>query len=435
MKKSILPWLAIFILLPYLVSAQQVHTVSEMRKVMMGQDLSAHLRWDTITRQHLFGISPLGRISGEITILDGQIFVSTVGENGQVQVHNHWEVEAPFGVYSHVPAWEPFDFEAKTITEGELQAALEARMQEAGIDLSKPIPFRLQGTFERIDYHIISKPADEAGHSHELNDKAKKFFSLKNTRGELLGFYSQHHEGVFTHRGSFVHLHFLDEKQQHTGHLENAVIGQKLTLLFPKRSTPTGSIRVNDTDFSKGRLGFQQNIELQDLVKFHGHLCDGLAEGYLALQTGLRALYPDGVADRTNTRSVSKPSPCLTDAAIYISGGRYQYNSFYVSSDFEGLFILQRVDNGRAVAVKRRPGVKPAIIDEMGDKAIAGQLSPCELDELRLLEDQYLDYLQSNDPKVMFEVVALEGFVWQPELKNDFSKTDILNKAVVKCEH
>jgi len=234
MKKAIALCIQALIFLPLALPAQQVHTVSEMRKVMMGHDLDAHLRWDTIARPHLFGISPLGRISGEITILDGQIFVSTVGENGQVQIREDWDVEAPFGVYAHVPAWERFEWEVNTSSESELQAALEQFMEAQGYDLSKPLPFRLQGTFDRIDYHIISKPADESEHSHELHNEAKKHFSLESIAGELLGFYSQHHEGVFTHRGSFVHIHFIDDERKNMGHLEDVVITLKVVLLLPK---------------------------------------------------------------------------------------------------------------------------------------------------------------------------------------------------------
>ncbi len=194
------------------------------------------------------------------------------------------------------------------------------------------------------------------------------------------------------------------------------------------------SLRVNDTEFSKGRLGFQQEVTLEDLIKLHGHLCDGLAEGFIALQQGLFVLYPDSVVDRTNTRVISKPSPCLADAALYLTGGRYQYNTFSVAVDFEGLYILQRIDNGKTVAVIRPPGVKPPIIDVMGDKAILGQLSPCELDELRKLEDQYLEFLQKADPAKIFEVRELKHFQWQPVLRSDFPKTDILNKYAPQCK-
>jgi acetolactate decarboxylase len=36
------------------------------------------------------------------------------------------------------------------------------------------------------------------------------------------------------------------------------------------------SLKVIDTDFSKGRLTNEQQITLSDVAKFHGHLCDGL---------------------------------------------------------------------------------------------------------------------------------------------------------------
>lgn len=95
-------------------------------------------------------------------------------------------------------------------------------------------------------------------------------------------------------------------------------------------------IRVVDTDFSKGRLGLEHEVRLQDVEKFHGHLCDGLVVGFLALEEGLKVLYPEGVVDRTNTRIVSKSAPCLSDVAMYLTGGRYQYNTFFVDNQIKG---------------------------------------------------------------------------------------------------
>lgn len=193
------------------------------------------------------------------------------------------------------------------------------------------------------------------------------------------------------------------------------------------------SLKVNDTDFSKGRLGSIQTIELQDLVKFHGHLCDGLVEGFVALQYGLYQLFPDSLIDRTNLRIVSKPSPCLTDVAVYLTGARYQFGTFYVSNDFEGLFVVQRIDNAKTVNILRKPNVKPEIIDQMGKQAIAGNLAPCDLEKLRKLEDDYTLFLQQNKPENLFELKTLSEFVWKPVLKNDFLKTDILNKNAERC--
>lgn len=193
-------------------------------------------------------------------------------------------------------------------------------------------------------------------------------------------------------------------------------------------------ITVNDTDFSKGRLGLRHEITLSDLEQFHGHRCDGLLVGFLGLKEGLAKLYPDGIVDRTNTRVVSKSSPCLTDAAIYLTGGRIQYNTFYVSDAIKGLFIIQRIDTGTAVEVQLRPGVKPAIIDEMGARAVKKELSPCEIDQLKNLEEDFSNYLLNSNPSENFEITVLDSFKWEPVLRNDFIKTDILNKSAEKCD-
>jgi acetolactate decarboxylase len=193
------------------------------------------------------------------------------------------------------------------------------------------------------------------------------------------------------------------------------------------------SIKVIDTDFSKSRLNHQQNITLQDAEKFHGHLCDGLVVGFLGLKQGLYALYPDSIIDRTNTRIVSKSSPCLTDIAIFLTGGRYQFNTFYVNDSMPYLFVVQRIDNGKAVGIQLKPGIKPSRIDEMGKKAIHQQLSSCELDELKVLEQNFSQQLLSLPPSASFTIVPINAFNWQSSTQHNFIKTDIINKAVPNC--
>ncbi|MGV6829160.1 MAG: formylmethanofuran dehydrogenase subunit E family protein [Flavobacteriales bacterium] len=196
--------------------------------------------------------------------------------------------------------------------------------------------------------------------------------------------------------------------------------------------TPT--IKVIDTDFSKGRLTLEHELKLEDLGKFHGHLCDGLVVGFLGIKEGLKVLYPNGIIDRTNTRIVSKSSPCLTDVAVYITGGRYQFNSFYVDNTIEdGFYIIQRKDNLKTVAVNLNKGVKPVKINELGAKAVKGELPACDLDKLKEMEDDFSNKLLSENPKDNFSVIEITDFEWKPVLKNDYIKTDILNKNKSNC--
>ena len=201
-----------------------------------------------------------------------------------------------------------------------------------------------------------------------------------------------------------------------------------------KEKVATPKITVIDTDFSKGRLTLKHKLTLDDLAKFHGHLCDGLVVGFLGIKEGLKVLYPNGIIDRTNTRIVSKASPCLTDVAVYITGGRYQFNSFYVSNDIEkGFYIIQRKDTKKAVKVMMKAGVKPAIISEMGAKAVKGELPACDLDKLKTLEDDFAKKILYTHPTKNFTVTTLTNFKWNPILKNEYLKTDILNKNKKKC--
>jgi acetolactate decarboxylase len=213
--------------------AQEVKTVSEMRKVMMGEDLSTHLLWDSIPHKHLFGISPLGRIEGEITIIDGKFYSSKVNKKGEIKVDTNWKSKAPFAVFAHVEKWKSIEVELLINNENELQDAIEKIAKENGYDLNTAFPFRIMGNFEKVDFHIISKPKKEKTHNHDLHDKAKKRFSLINTSGELLGFYSQNHIGVFTHKGHFIHTHFIDHQKKNMGHLDDITINQKITILLP----------------------------------------------------------------------------------------------------------------------------------------------------------------------------------------------------------
>lgn len=193
------------------------------------------------------------------------------------------------------------------------------------------------------------------------------------------------------------------------------------------------SIKVLDTDFSKGRLQNVQTITLNDAAKLHGHLCDGLVIGFLGLKEALYKLYPDSIIDRTNNRIVSKSSPCLTDIAIFMTGARYQYNTYYVSDSIKYLFIVQRIDTEKTYGVKLKSGLKPAAIDSLGRLATKGELNACGIDSLRKLESQFSTFLLSKNPQDLFIIEELKNYKWLPVLNSNFLKTDVLNKNLKNC--
>jgi len=195
------------------------------------------------------------------------------------------------------------------------------------------------------------------------------------------------------------------------------------------------SWRVLDTDFSKGRLGHEQTVTMDDLIRFHGHWCDGLVVGALGLGEAMKQLYPNAPIDRTDLRILSRSSPCLTDVAVMLTGGRMQFGTFQVSDTLPGLYIVQRISDGRAFSVKLQPGVKPAAIDSLTPLAVRQMLSPCGLDSLQAIEAAFGADLLARDPKTTFTVEELPGFQWPMTAFTTYTKTDILNKNAPRCAH
>lgn len=216
------------------VNAQEIKTISAMKKVMMGEDLSAHIQWDSIIHENLYAVCPLGRLEGEITIVDGKIFSAKVIDKNKIVIDTLSNVKSPFAVYTYVAEWNEFELDEKIQSPEELQTTIEKMAIANGYDLEKPLVYKLEGDFDKIDFHIISKPKNEQEHNHELHNKSKNHFTVRSTNGILIGFYSKFHEGIFTHKGQFTHTHFIDNAHKNMGHLDGLIINKKSKLYLPK---------------------------------------------------------------------------------------------------------------------------------------------------------------------------------------------------------
>lgn len=399
------------------------------------ENFKATILLDTLSKANLYGLGPYGKMQGEITVFNGKPLIAQVQSDGNMQVKQSWQTEAPFFVFANVSDWQKYEVTIDVTELSEIQAAIENLAQEKGYSLSKPFPFRIATKINEITTHVVSpRSAEVPGYQSGKNQFE---YSYQNTSGELIGFYSQHHQGIFTPKGSHTHIHYVSEDMTIMGHVDKIKIAERrVTIYLPARSQALGSIRIKtkDTDFSKGRLTHIQEITLDDLARFHGHLCDGLVVGFLGLREALNKLYPDSLIDRTNTRIISSPSPCLTDVGAYLTGGRYQFNTFYVQDKINALFLVERMDNNMAYKVNLKSGVKPVAIDSLGSLAIQGKLSPCSLKELKQMEDQFTEQMLSSNPIEIFQIDPIKVFKWKSVLKNTFIKTDVLNKNSKLCE-
>lgn len=208
-----------------------VKSAGEMRNVMLRGNLDAHFDLSTIKgMKGLYALGPVEGLQGEITVLDGTPAITTL-RDGKPKVAEGWP-KACFLVYAEVGQWktEPIPKEVETL--GHLEPFVLGAAKKAGVDVEKPFPFLVTGTPTLVKYHVVWK-TDGLPHTKELHQKAKLGFEVKGREVRMLGFYSDKHQGVFTHHDSNIHVHFRTTDGNDAGHVDAATLVHPMTLHLP----------------------------------------------------------------------------------------------------------------------------------------------------------------------------------------------------------
>jgi len=191
---------------------------------------------------------------------------------------------------------------------------------------------------------------------------------------------------------------------------------------------------VRDTESSLGPYARQtKTITLKDLVKMHGHPCDGLVTAACALSVGLRELYPDGVIDRTDTGGICNNSPCYGDVVEYLTGGRIRFATQKIDPGLGNEFILYRFSTHQALKVALKPGVFPVEVSRLETRIRRGDFSPSDMRRCQQMEWDYARALLQHPLAESFTVTPLANFTWQPDAYEHLGKRgDIINKNALE---
>lgn len=212
-------------------SGVEVIATGAMREVMREGRLAGQIRLDTIRdRTGLQGVGPMAHLRGELLILDGQAYTARIDTRGDVKVDTLWEVEAPFFVRANVPKWaaRPLPGQVRSLDQLETYLDHLAQGEEA------PFPFQLLGRVEYARYHVLDLPPGSTVRSPADVAGAKVYRDLFREEVILLGFFSRHHQTVFTHHDSYLHIHVIDQARTRMGHLDELDLGEGgLTLFLP----------------------------------------------------------------------------------------------------------------------------------------------------------------------------------------------------------
>ena len=170
-------------------------------------------------------------------------------------------------------------------------------------------------------------------------------------------------------------------------------------------------VRVVDTVSSLGPLAtVPQTVTLVDLVRYHGHPCDGLVVAAAGVAYGLARLFPDGVVDRTDLVAATNASPCYGDATAYLTGARARYGTLVVDKGLGDVWILHRRSTGATVRVNLKPGIKPAALPGLESELRSRGCDRPLMARVAALQEELIRRVLAADPAGVFTVAALPAF-------------------------
>ncbi len=211
----------------------EVKVSGAMKNVMMNGDLSAHADIDTLNKTHLYGLGPVAELKGEIMILDGKVYTTAKDSTKFLNQQNKVS-KAALLVYSNVEKWRAISINLTINSYTELEKLVETTAKDNGYDTELPFAFKINAAPVKVAYHVIDW---KKGVEHTMENHKQFAYAgeIANVPLSMLGFYSKHHQSIFTHHTTFMHVHILDEKTNTVGHLDDLEINGLLTIYLPEK--------------------------------------------------------------------------------------------------------------------------------------------------------------------------------------------------------
>jgi acetolactate decarboxylase len=199
---------------------------------------------DLAGRKGLYAMGPIDGLDGEITIFDSKPYITKVRGSDYV-MDNTLKHGAFFLVWTEQAAWKDVPVPGTIKGYVDLQQFVKAQAQATGIDVTKPFPFLLSGTPVEIKWHINVDRTEGKPITKESFAKSKQHFVTKNEPVDIIGFYSEHHAGVFLPKytpvikeGSgmenAIHIHLVSRTSKAAGHIDDITFGEDMVLRLPK---------------------------------------------------------------------------------------------------------------------------------------------------------------------------------------------------------
>jgi hypothetical protein len=178
-------------------------------------------------------------------------------------------------------------------------------------------------------------------------------------------------------------------------------------------------------------------VTLKDIVRFHGHDCEGITAATNSAWVAFKILFQDGIIDRSVLWGISGESPCWSDAVAFLTGARLQYGNlgYFKDKRYSHAIILYREDTKVAVLATWKQGInnipgepvvlpgkitwKPKVtLKDVADlKAIVknagGNPTPYQIDLMRHQQWLHINDILEHPLEESYQTHVIENFKWE----------------------
>lgn len=206
-----------------------VKIIGQMKDAMFKGEIYGKIKLDTISnKDDLFGLGPVEYLAGEILILDGKAYKSTVVNDSTMKVTETFNLKAPFFGYASIPNWLEQNIPDSIQTIKQLEQYLDNSTKNS----KRPFFFKLSGTVQQATIHLVNLPEGSIVTSPAEAHEGQTNYKLKNEQSEIIGFFSTAHKTIFTHHDSFLHMHLITTDRQKMGHLDEMLLEKGSAKLY-----------------------------------------------------------------------------------------------------------------------------------------------------------------------------------------------------------
>jgi alpha-acetolactate decarboxylase len=209
-----------------------LETHGEMRSVLRDGNTSGRVVLKDRVHRGTWGLGALAQLEGEITILDGEVFLEVVEEGALVRRPLADGDQAALLVLTSVPAWSAVPLRPVESLK-DLEVALAEAIFARGLSSEHgPVPVRIEGTFRHVGLHVLDHSCPIA------NPEGPPPIRWKGAlvTGSIVGIFAPGFGGKLTHHGQDTHLHVVltdPTGASVSGHLEELRLDAGAHLFLP----------------------------------------------------------------------------------------------------------------------------------------------------------------------------------------------------------